>query len=128
MKIALLLSGFLRTFNYNNLKEKLINNDNNVDIFIYISKDEYNIDKYLNKKINIDEIIEKLNPKKIIYENEIDVPKKFKYINTYRQWYKIYLLNNEKLKYEYDNSFKYDIVIKSRPDIYLFSKINDYVF
>ena len=102
MRIALLLSGFLRSFNYQNLYDKLLKKYS-IDIYVYISKNEYDIDKYSNTKINIDEVKNILNPLKIIYDDEIYIDTNDKYINTYRQWYKIYTLNEEKKLYEKKN-------------------------
>ena len=73
MKVAILISGYLRTFkdNINNIKEKIINNFDNIDIYIHITKNEDKNDKYLNFNKELDEsIIKDLNPISVIYEEK----------------------------------------------------------
>ena len=54
MKVALLLCGFLRTYknNFNNLKENILDRYN-CDIFLHVSQNESNNDKYINNNKRI---------------------------------------------------------------------------
>ena len=119
-KIALLISGYLRSFKYNieSLKENLLDI---YDIDIYIHITNRNETKYLNKNISIDEINLILKPKIIIITNNIN----FNSDNNdlYNQNYKYYILNQKRIEIEKIENIKYDIVMKLRPDIYLYEKI-----
>jgi uridine kinase len=119
-KIALLISGYLRSFKYNieSLKENLLNI---YDIDIYIHITNCNETKYLNKNISIDEINLILKPKIIIITDNIN----FNSDNNdlYNQNYKYYILNQKRIEIEKIENIKYDIVMKIRPDIYLYEKI-----
>ena len=120
MKIAILIIGFLRTikFNYSKLKELLSNYD--CDYYLHIST-TITKDKYLNEELDIQSILDLINPIKCIIEPEQSFIN-CKYINQKQMWYKIYILNNLKKIHETIYNFKYDVVIKYRPDLYL---IND---
>ena len=74
MKIGLLISGYLRSFEHNieNIKKYIIEN-NNVDIYIYITKNKET--KYMNLDIDINKIINILNPKYIIISDNTDFKK-----------------------------------------------------
>ena len=50
MRVALLISGYLRTFKINIpiIKEKIIEKFKNVDIYVHITKNESESDVYLN--------------------------------------------------------------------------------
>jgi len=58
MKAALLISGYLRSFeeNVDILKQKIISKFDNIDVYIHLTKDENKEDKYLNSNKNIDYI------------------------------------------------------------------------
>ena len=123
MKAALLISGYLRSFKLNvkNIQDFILNNFDDVDIFLHITKNENNEDKYLNIQ-NLSESIEYinkiLNPKIIICEENKKFVKDKKINDLYNTWYKFYTLNI--LKQNEEKLFgKYDIVIKSRPDLQL---------
>ena len=118
-KIAVIISGYLRSFKYNieSLKENLLNH---YDIDIYIHITNYKETKYLNNNNSIDEINVELNPKVII------VTDNFNFNNNndlYNQNYKYYILNQKRIEIEKVENIKYDIVMKIRPDIYLYEKI-----
>jgi uridine kinase len=117
MKIALLISGHLRSFEYNIqcLKKNIIGN-NDVDIYIYISNNKET--KYLNFNMNIDKIINLLNPKYVIISDNIDFKKGNKN-DIFNQNYKFYLLNEERKRIEKNENIVYDVVFKIRPDVYL---------
>lgn len=115
MKIALLMAGYLRTIqnNLHSIKDNLIQ-DEKIDIYIHITKDEKNEDKYSNKITSLDYIKEKLNPKLIIVEDNL------KENNLYNQFYKFYKLN-EIRKLE---NITYDLIVKIRPDTYFHHPID----
>jgi uridine kinase len=117
MKIALLISGYSRSFqnNIENLKKNIIQN-NDVDIYLHITNCSET--KYLNLNINIDNIIKLLNPKCLIVSNNIEFNKKEKN-NILNQNYKFFWLNEERKRIEKLENIIYDIVFKIRPDVYL---------
>jgi len=122
MRVALLISGYLRTFkdNISNIENNIINKFKSVDVYIHITKDEDKYDKYLNNfdlYEDIEYIQKKINPLCLLVESNIDykTENKFHY-NIINNWIKYYKLNfikktNEKVY------GKYDLVIKYRPDL-----------
>ena len=75
MKVALLISGYIRTFelNLSSLEEKILSKFNNVDIFLHITREENEQDQYLNiiKTEDIDKIKSILKPKIVIEEDNL---------------------------------------------------------
>lgn len=116
MKAALLISGYLRTFdtNFPNLKSKIIDKFKDIDIYMHITKDGNKNDKYLNKKN--DEILKSLNAKCILYEEDFFMTEDYKLNSVLNSWFKFFKLNKIKTLNE-DLNGKYDIVIKYRPDL-----------
>jgi len=119
MKVACLISGFLRTFQYNVDKVIKAFEKYDIDYYLHISNEEQ-LDEYNNNNIDKNLVIEKLKPVHVIYENEIKLDdktltKKFK--NIKRMWYKFTLLNLLKETYSNANNINYDIVIRLRPDL-----------
>ena len=127
MNIALLISGYLRSFEHNieNIKKYIIEN-NNVDIYIYITKNKET--KYMNLDIDINKIINILNPKYIIISDNTDFKKGDKINDIMNQNAKFYLLNEERKRIEQIEQIKYDLVCKLRPDVYLNELIDFYKF
>jgi uridine kinase len=123
MKIAILIAGYLRSFetNFTKFKKNLLQNYD-VDIYIYKTKNEKN-DKY-NNVVNWEYIKDIINPKVIIETDNINFNDNKIYNNILNQFYKFYILNNTKNTIEKEEQIKYDIVVKWRPDILLNSKIN----
>jgi len=125
MKTCLLISGYLRSFEstIDNLREKILNQFDCIDVYVHLTQNEHEEDKYVNK-INynfIEKIHNELNPKCLLVEPNLNVIEKKNNV-LYNQWIKFYKLNeikklNEKLHGEYD------IVIKTRPDVFLYDKI-----
>jgi uridine kinase len=120
MRAALLISGYLRTFSLNlpNLKAKILDQFEEVDVYIHITKNGDKEDKYLNINSNtdIENIIYQINPISIIIEDNTHLSDNPQINNTLNLWFKYFKLNqikkeNEKVK------GKYDIVIKYRPDL-----------
>ena len=139
MKVAICLSGHFRSYEkcLNTLKNSILNNFD-IDIFIYtwntIGFDGNRGDSHLiNKRLNISDITNLYQPKKI----SIEFQKKWdasKYINKKNSglrdseillgmFYGIYKSNELKSRFEIENNFKYDIVIRSRPDIFFESNL-----
>lgn len=122
MKAALIISGYLRSIELNiqNIKERIINKFDSVDIYIHITINENIDDKYLNK-VNQD-IIRELNPIVKLIEPNYTFTKDKNVNNLINNWLKYYKLNNiKKLNEKYK---KYDIVIKYRPDLNLISQVD----
>ncbi len=126
MRIAILLSGFLRTILHNFKKNGPLFSKYNVDYFVHISSNE-SIDEYNNYKIAPMQIIYELKPVQVIIENEFkDVSKEFS--NIRQMWYKFNVLNEMKNMYEKNNNIKYDLVIRLRPDVYIIDNKIDLIF
>lgn len=123
MKIALLISGYVRTFenNINHFKSNLLQN-HDVDIYIHKTKNEKN-DKYNNKN-NWNKIKSLINPKIILETNNLYFDDNCKINNVMNQFYKFYILNKVKNSIEKEENILYDIVVKWRPDILLNNKID----
>ena len=123
MKIAILISGYLRTFqnNINHFKRNLLQN-HDVDIYIHKTTNEEN-DKY-NNKTDWDKIKSLVKPKIILETNELYFDDNCKINNAINQFYKFYILNKVKNAIEKEENIVYDIVIKWRPDILLNNKID----
>jgi hypothetical protein len=118
-KVALLISGQIRDGFYECLmsQKACIVDLYDTDIFCSFSDD-------VSDKIK-QTVVKVLNPKYIEWEksdNKFNISDKY-YLNTYLMFKKIYLCNKYKLKYEKDNNFKYDIVIRTRPDLILSSSL-----
>jgi uridine kinase len=123
MNAALIISGYLRSFELNieNIKSKIINKFDNVDVYIHITKNEVNDDKYLNYNENlINSLVEKFNPV-ILHEPNYYITDNKKTNDVKNCWLKFYKLNN--LKKINEKIKKYDVVIKYRPDLNILSDI-----
>ena len=120
MNVALLISGYLRSFKLNieNIKEKIINKFDNVDVYIHVTKNESINDKYLNYTNDLDFIIKELNPI-LLYEDEIELNPDKKTNDVLNSWLKLYKLNSLKCINELNKP--YDLVIKYRPDLNIIS-------
>jgi FkbM family methyltransferase len=149
-KTAIIISGFMRTYNevFDNLKKYVINNFYEPDIFIYT----YNIEGLQikkngeiffdeTKKINESDIINLYKPVNIKFNSFNNIHNKLyldipdddlmivsgssapdKLLNQIYGWY---CVNEMKKEYEKQNNFVYDVVLKIRPDIDFLSKINN---
>ena len=100
MKVALLISGYLRSYK-NNIKyiqDEIITNFGDVDVYLHITKNESKEDKYLNlidEENDVKNIVSILNPKSLLIENNA---------------------NTDILKNQWSNK-KYDLVIRYRFDL-----------
>jgi hypothetical protein len=126
MRVALIISGYLRTFklNYPNLKEKILDQFENVDIYLHITENEQKDDRYLNQIEDISNIKKELNPICIIVEPNIKFFDDKNKNNIFNSFSKLYKLNQIKIENE-KYIGQYDIVIKYRPDLNI---ISDYIF
>lgn len=122
MKVALLISGYLRGLyeNINSIIENVIQN-NDCDIYIYITS-SYKHDKYINKNISLDFINDKLKPKIIIVSGNFLFNIDKNNNNILNQNYKFYTLNEKKKEIMKIENINYDVVIKIRPDTHFLSK------
>lgn len=116
MKVALLISGYLRSYK-NNIKyiqDEIISNFGDVDVYLHITKNESKEDKYLNfidEENDVKNIVTVLNPKSLLIENNANTD-----ILT-NQWSKLYKLNQLKITNEIIENKKYDLVIRYRFDL-----------
>ena len=122
MKIAILMSGYLRSIkeNYNNLKKYILNN-HDTDIYIHITKSDD--PKYMNSKITLDYLYNLLKPKYMIVSNNYILDDNMNTNNLLNQNYKYYILNQHRKIVEKFENIKYDAVLKIRPDVYLQSHL-----
>jgi uridine kinase len=118
-RIACLISGLPRSFNYNIDKMKAVLGVN-VDYFLHIT--ENYVDKYKNKNIDFKQVIDKLKPVQVLTETDMDY-KKNRFSNIKKQWYKLNAINNLRISYEKLNNIEYDIIIRIRPDIFVIDNI-----
>jgi hypothetical protein len=118
LKIAVILSGQIRNdynISLNSIKNNIII-PLNADVF-------YNFD---NNKTDLEKenIHNFLSPKKFTWET-YDINKEYNFItNIYKMTKRIYEANNLKIEYENENKFKYDIVIRIRPDLLVKNKLS----
>jgi hypothetical protein len=131
-KICLLLHGHVRTFEKTHKSLENIDNFLNVDIFIHTwdTLDRLTPSHYENENenkaeaINLDKIKQIYKPKDICVGTQTfkDPNKTCPYNKLSYEGHKYYFesfykANEMKKKYEKANNFKYDLVIKSRPDV-----------
>jgi uridine kinase len=127
LRVALLISGYLRSLQLNleNIKEKILGDINQVDVYLHITENEEVEDKYLNINPSgfIDDIKNILNPIVCLIEPNQKFSNDEKENILYNQWVKYYKLNElKKINEEYYGN--YDLVIKTRPDLHLISNID----
>jgi uridine kinase len=122
MNVALLISGYLRTFKDNipNLKSQVLDKFENVDVYIHITKNSNKEDRYLNNDENLEYLNEILNPICLLNEDNFILSNDKVINNTLNLWLKYYKLNEIKKENE-KNYGKYDLVIKYRPDLNIIS-------
>ena len=117
MKIAILISGYLRTIQYNFKHNCTLFSKYDCDYYLHISKNEH-LDEYCSPEYNTKEIIDMINPVSCLIEDEI-IYADNTMINMRRMWYKVYALYQLVKIHEKSNQNKYDIVIRLRPDLYI---------
>jgi len=118
VKVALCISGQLRDFDecYPSIK-KYILDIYHPDIFACFDKedDKVKIKSFINK---MNPIATMLSDDKYTKNVKFELPK-----NTILMFKKIYECNELKKKYEHSNNFKYDVVIRIRPDLIFRSRL-----
>lgn len=137
MKLALLLYGHLRTYKqcYLNL-HKFFLNQHNVDVFIHTWDEteaktiSWHSDHMPVSRTNENEIVQIYKPTQLRIEHQPETPhdktSRGTNISSRGQQFMLYSLhasNELKRQYEIDNNFKYDAIVKIRPDILLNSNL-----
>ena len=139
LKLAILLHGHMRSYEQTNFSfKRVVGNLKKkfelCDIFIHTWDMKEPESKtwhsgpplgFQNDKIKEKEIRQLYNPVDILVESqEIKYPKLLLHGTCYEAvkhvWYSMYMANELKKKQEDKNNFKYDIVVKLRPDIEFF--------
>jgi len=127
MKVALLIAGYLRSFkeNFPLLKNQIINSFDDIDIYIHVTLNEEVEDRYFNKSgdDNIKFIQEELKPLACLIEYNYNLSQNTNINGIKNNWLKYFKLNNLKKINEQINNIKYDLVIKTRPDVVLAEKL-----
>lgn len=153
MKVALCLSGHLRTFRNTakSLKDNIID-PLNCDVFIHTwdvlgsptGKNPGDVNNQDTQIIDImPEIYDLLNPTLISIERQKDKLEELKFKTRdiiipidekqfimqhiglhISMFYSLYMSNNIRKEYEEENQIKYDMIIRCRPDIFLKTKLN----
>ena len=124
MRVALLISGYLRSYDVNieSIKNVIINKFDVVDTYLHITKNECSEDKYLNlinEDNDIKNITNHLSPIVTIIEDNYEYNENRLVNNVINQWCKLYKLNQLKTINEISSGVKYDLVIRYRPDIHI---------
>lgn len=121
MKIALLISGYLRSYenNLDFVKNKILERYKNVDVYLHITNNENTEDKYLNLICDDDikNVINCLKPVSILIENNTHFSENVSVNNIINNWEKLFKLNNLKKINEETSKFRYDLVIRYRLDL-----------
>lgn len=135
MKIALLLSGALRNFEdtYDSIKFHILDKFVNVDVFIYC------VENVIGKEKNLVSLQQMFNPKRLIinepqfYNNingsilfgDIHSPYNNFWSNSIRAFYNVKQVNLLKKEFEVSNGFEYDLVIRTRFDLFWIRSISN---
>ena len=124
MKMALLISGYLRGLreNIESIKNNIIQ-ENTCDVYIHITENYIN-DKYFNKSISVDDINNIFKPKLLLLSNNLFFSDNEKVNNLLNQNYKFYWLNEERKKICQIENINYDVIVKIRPDLNIKHKLN----
>jgi len=126
MKVALLIAGYLRTYNENidRLMDEIKSNFGDVDVYLHITKNEKNEDRYLNniEEKDVESIIKKLQPITTIIEENNHYSDDKNINSVINHWSKLYRLNEIKKLNEKSLGSKYDLVIRYRPDLAVVSE------
>jgi|TARA_B110000259_G_scaffold187976_1_gene244285 hypothetical protein len=140
MKIAILLCGHIRT--WNECKSSFFNFfPNDVDIFVHTYTTKYSYHPFIKDKLQLTNEINQTqitktnemfglpNFKRVVFEKElsnddVDLSEYPVNLDIYSQIRKVNLCNDLKKEWEKDYNFKYDIVIKTRFDIYYQGLLN----
>jgi hypothetical protein len=125
MRIALLLSGGLRNFKdtFSSFKHYILD-ELNPDVYLYGVENNEGV---IN---NTEDFIKLYNPKSFIinekkfYTDTLKLQPNY-IISSFYSFYNVQQCNILRLKYQEENDFKYDLVIRCRLDTFWFRKIDD---
>lgn len=133
-KVALILSGAVRNLEdtWYSIKYHIVDKFDNLDVFFY------GCENIKGREQNYDLIMSKFNPKKVVinpfdfYTDEIGsgmLTNKFNNSPNYCKrpiWssYNLMMCNNLKKDFQNENNFEYDLVIRSRTDLFWFREFN----
>jgi len=122
MKVALLISGYLRNYepNLNFIQKKIVDKFDNVDVYLHITKNENSEDKYFNlidEEKDFKKITSALSPTVTLIENNVKYSDNTIINGIANQWNKLYKLNKLKQINESTSGVEYDLVIRYRPDL-----------
>jgi hypothetical protein len=133
MRVCLLLSGIVRNFEdtYPSIQHHLIDRFNDIDVFIY------GVENDMGQKDNEYKLKKLYNPKKIVINlssfydgidgNMLTIKSNTKIVdNSLRALFNVKMANELKKEYEKENNFKYDVVIRSRFDLFWVRPICEY--
>jgi uridine kinase len=129
MRAALLISGYLRNYEsgINFIKNQLSKQSFDVDVFLHITKNENREDRYfnlINENKDFEKVTSILNPTSVLTEANRKYSDDKLENATINQWSKLYRLNELKRVEEASSNFKYDLVIRYRPDVLLKEEID----
>jgi uridine kinase len=115
MRIALLISGYARSLesNIDSIKNNIIQ-EHETDIYLYLTITSKG-DRYDNKQPRVNDLIDKLHPFLIHYQDDIEFSDDPRMNSILNQAYKLHFLNEQRKL----QTGTYDIVVRCRPDIYL---------
>jgi uridine kinase len=126
MKAALLISGYLRTVknNLESIKKNVIDCFETCDVYMHITKNEKQEDKYFNPMTSedVDSIKNFLSPRFLVEEFNFCTGRHKKendLINSWLKYYKLYAVMSTNESIEGD----YDVVIKYRPDVNILERV-----
>lgn len=126
MKAAILISGYLRTLksNLENIRKEALIRFEKCDVYIHITNNEKNEDRYFNplSKNDIEDIKAFLAPRVIIEEPNLSFLKNKKEDDLLNSWIKYQKLLSSMRETE-SLEGRYDVVIKYRPDFSFISRI-----
>lgn len=126
MRIALCISGGLRNYKDTHYSFKhFLLDQNNVDVFFY------GLENKEGKENNIKDFVELYNPKGFVINTNEDydqIPCNHHIKSSFYGFYNVFKCNELKTKYETENNFQYDIVIRARLDYFLFRPITEEEF
>ena len=117
-KIAIYCCGYLRGFRKSLLQLKeLVIDRYDCDLYFYLVTDEYSTDKYINSKYNLDDLLQQCKPKFYILENNQYYHDPIQRIK--QMWFKLYTCDKLRADFEVKEQFRYDCIIRIRPDLQL---------
>ena len=137
MKVALILSGAVRNIEdtFDSMEYYFLKNFSDIDVFFYGCENSFGREK------NIDFLVKKFSPKKLVVneksfytekigsdilsKNHRHIPSESYWNNSIWAFYNVMMCNNLKKEYEIENGFRYDIVIRSRMDLFWFREVNE---